>query len=313
MNTPDTANATIESSARRRLLIAVNPQKRDAPELAASLARLVAGDVEIDLVDLDVLSKDRDQAFRAARESSAIVVSGGDGSLYHAAPFLREAGRPVGILPTGTANDFARTMGIPFEPVAAAEVILAGHTRLADLGEANGHLFFNVASLGMSVALTARLTRERKRRWGRSAYVLTAVEAAATIEPFSARIVTSHETVDVRTLQIAVGNGRYYGGGSTVDENATIDDGVLHLYSLEMSSPWAMLPMLWAFRNGTHGRWASVRTAVGTEMRVETRRPRDINADGEIITTTPCTFRVIAKALAVLAPPKASNLTGAAV
>lgn len=305
MNTPVFATATIEASARRRLLVAVNPQKRDAPELAASLARLVAGNVEIELVDLDVLSKDRDQALSAARACIAVVVSGGDGSLYHAAPFLREAGRPVGILPTGTANDFARTMGIPFAPVAAAEVILAGHTRQADLGEANGHLFFNVASLGISVALTTRLTRERKRRWGRSAYVLTAVQAAAAIEPFSARIVTPHETVDVRTLQIAVGNGRYYGGGSAVDEKATIDDGVLHLYSLEMTSPWALLPMLWSFRKGTHGRWASVRTAVGKEMRVETRRPRAINADGEIITTTPCTFRVLPKALTVLAPRQA--------
>lgn len=297
VNKADTA-----SRSRRRLLVAVNSGKRSSPEFGASLARLAAEDIDIEIVSLDSLDQDRDAALAAASSSSAIVISGGDGTLCRTAPFLLEAGRPIGILPTGTANDFARTVNIPMAPVAAAEVIIAGHTRPVDLGEANGHPFFNVASIGMSVTLTAKLTHTVKKRWGRAAYAVSALKAAASAEPFSAHIVTPHEAVDVRTLQIAVGNGRYYGGGTAIDANATIDDGLLHLYSLEMTSPWAMLPMLWAFRKGTHGRWASVRTYVDTEIRIETRRPREVNADGEIITTTPCTFRVLPKALTILAP-----------
>lgn len=301
------ADKTARSSSRRRLLVAVNAEKRSAPEFAAALARLAAEDIDIEVIGLDVLSEDRPRALQAARSSSAVVLSGGDGTLCRAAPFLIDAGRPVGILPTGTANDFARTVKIPVAPIAAAEVIIAGHTRLVDLGEANGHPYFNVASIGMSVTLTAKLTRDVKRRWGRAAYAVTAMRAAASAERFSAHIVTPHETVDVKTLQIAIGNGRYYGGGTAVDANAAIDDGLLHLYSLEMNSPLAMLPMLWSFRRGTHGRWASVRTYVDTQMRIETRRPREVNADGEIITTTPCTFRVLPKALTVLAPRQAPN------
>ncbi|WP_265094641.1 diacylglycerol kinase family protein, partial [Enterobacter hormaechei] len=100
----------------------------------------------------------------------AIVVGGGDGSINAVLEGALAARLPLGILPLGTANDLARTLGIPPDPVAAAGIIQAGYLRQIDLGRVNGHLFANVASLGLSVELTRRLTGALKRRWGRLGY-----------------------------------------------------------------------------------------------------------------------------------------------
>ena len=89
---------------------------------------------------------------RAVRERAGtvdiVIVGGGDGTLNCTAPSLIETGLPLGILALGTANDLARTLSIGADPVAAAEIIVAGHERRIDLGEVNGHPFFNVASMG---------------------------------------------------------------------------------------------------------------------------------------------------------------------
>ena len=81
-----------------------------------------------------------------------------------------------------------------------------------------------------------------------------------------------------------------------------IDDGTLDLYSLEMRNLWKLALMMRAFRSGTHGAWKEVRTAKCVEFDIETRRPMPINTDGEIVTATPAKFRVLPRAIAVLAP-----------
>ncbi|BCQ47240.1 hypothetical protein ERHA55_47670 [Erwinia rhapontici] len=95
-----------------------------------------------------------------------VIVGGGDGSLNAAAKGLMRSGLPLGVLPLGTANDFARTIGITNDLAQAVKVIAAGHQRPIDLGEVNGHLFFNVSSIGFSATLAHHLTAESKKRWG---------------------------------------------------------------------------------------------------------------------------------------------------
>ena len=188
------------------------------------------------------------------------------------------------MLPLGTANDLARNLGIPEDPKAAADVIVAGVLRTIDVGSVNGHPFFNVASIGLSVDLARSLTPEVKRRWGRLGYAVTAMQVLARARRFSARISEGGETTLVRSMQIAVGNGRHYGGGNVVEETAAIDDGHLDLYSLEMRDVWKLAFGLRTFRSGMHGAWTDVRTARGVEFEIATRYPREVNADGEIVT-----------------------------
>jgi diacylglycerol kinase (ATP) len=231
-----------------------------------------------------------------------VAVGGGDGTLNAAAFGVIERGLPLGILPMGTANDLARTLDIPPDLDAAARIIAEGHTRRIDLGLVNGQPFFNVASVGLSAELAQKLTREMKRRWGRLGYGIVALKVLAQARPFSAIITSSDGTVRVRTLQIAIGNGRYYGGGNAVQKDAAIDDQHLDLYSLEVKRAWKLALMARSFRYGEHGAWEEVRAIRAKEFDIRTRRPRPINCDGEIVTQTPAHFAIRASAVTVFAP-----------
>ncbi|MEG4286743.1 lipid kinase [Microcoleus sp. A006_D1] len=231
-----------------------------------------------------------------------VIIGGGDGTLNCAIEGLIDTKLPLGILPMGTANDLARTLEIPTDLAAACQVIASGKVRLIDLGWVNGQHFFNVASLGLSVEITQRLTKDVKQRWGVLAYAFTALQTILESRPFRAEIKVNNESFHVKTIQIAIGNGRYYGGGMTVAEDATIDDRRLDLYSLETKSWWEIIALLPAMRQGNHSSWPNVRALHAQEIEVYTSKRRRINTDGEITTHTPAKFRVIPQALAVIAP-----------
>jgi len=237
-----------------------------------------------------------------ASQVDRVVIGGGDGTLSAAAPGLIGTGLPLGIIPLGTANDLARTLGIPLDPEAAVQVIAAGQVRRIDLGEVNGHPFFNVASIGFGVDLTRALTRDSKRRWGALGYIFAGLRALDRLKPFSAEIVEGGTTRRSRTVHVAVGNGRHYGGGMTISESASIDDGRLDLYSLEVRSLRRLLLLAPALRNGRHQAWEEIHTLSGDEIELCTRRPRSVNTDGEITTRTPAHFRVLRGALGVYVP-----------
>lgn len=276
--------------------------RRGSDDLAAVRERFRATGVEVAEVAPADRAEASDLVLRARGTVDAVVIAGGDGTLNAAAPGLMAAELPFGIIPLGTANDLARTLGIPRDPLAAAGVVLKGRRRALDLGSVNGRPFFNVASIGLSSQLARTLTRAEKQRWGKLGYATAGARVLARARPFHARITHAGAVDEVHTLQIAVGNGRHYGGGNVVAEDAAVDDGRLDLYSLEFASTLKLALMLRAFRRGVHGAWREVRTLRGTAFTITTRRPRSVNADGELVTKTPAYFRVHPAALEVYAP-----------
>jgi diacylglycerol kinase (ATP) len=231
-----------------------------------------------------------------------VVIGGGDGTLNGAADGLIEAQLPLGILPLGTANDLARTLGLPTDPEDACRVIADGHVRRIDVGRVNDKHFFNVGSVGLSTAIARQLTRKAKGRWGVLAYALTALRVLWQARPFHAEIRTETETIRVKTIQIAVGNGMYYGGGMVIAADAAIDDGHFDLYSIEVRHWWQVLALVPALRSGNLQPHNRVRTLRGQSFDVVTRKPRRVNTDGELTTHTPARFRVVPQALSVFVP-----------
>lgn len=232
----------------------------------------------------------------------AVLVAGGDGTLNRAARGLMACSLPLGVIPLGTANDFARTMGIPTKLSDALDVILGGHTRAVDLGDVNGHLYFNVASVGFSAMLAHELTYEAKQRWGVLGYALTAAKVLAKARPFAATLMAGGQVHQVRTLQVAVGNGAYYGGGMKVASDAAPDDGALDTYSLELAHISELLALGPMLKTGTHELWPNVRTLRSETVELYTRVPMPVNADGELVTQTPAVFKVREKVLKVYVP-----------
>ncbi|MBI0435342.1 lipid kinase [Roseomonas sp. KE0001] len=289
---------------RRRALLIVNRQARNGgAALDEALAVLTAAGWGLQEATCREGETPADVIRRHAAEAfTAVILGGGDGTLNGAAPALVETGLPFGILPLGTANDLARSLGIEPDPVAAAQVIAAGLLRPIDLGEVNGHLFFNVASIGFSAHLARGLGREEKKRWGKLGYALAAFRLLRRTRPFTAWITHDGVTEKVKTIQVSVGNGRHYGGGMTVASNARPDDGKLDVYSLELDHWWRLLALLPFLRRGTHGQWRDVRAFPTTACEVRTRRPMQVNTDGELTAKTPARFRLRPKAVRVFAP-----------
>ncbi|CAA0087557.1 Diacylglycerol kinase [Starkeya nomas] len=288
---------------RRRALLLRNPKaRRGQEEIGPVIRRLEDGGLDVRVETFEALPEIARDIVRLQEEADLIIVCGGDGSVSSAGMAVMESGLPMGIIPMGTANDLARTLELPDDLVDAAAVIVKGETRRVDLGTVNGHAFFNVASIGLSARLAEGLDPVLKKHFGRLGYSLAALKVLAKARRFHATITEKGQSVEVDTYQISVGNGRHYGGGNVVQEDAEIDDGHLDLYSLEMTNLWKMALMLRSFRSGTHGAWREVRTARCVEFDIATRKPMPVNADGEIVTSTPAHFKVHPKAISVFAP-----------
>ncbi len=287
----------------KRALLLINRHSRKGKEnFAQTVDLLNHWDFEIISVPL---KKVEDIPFLIEKYRSSIdlvIVGGGDGTLNAMADVLVETQLPLGIIPLGTANDLARTLGIPNSIAEACRIIAEGNLKYIDLGWVNNKYFFNVASLGLSVKITQKLSKGLKRRLGILAYAWTALQVLSKTRPFTAMIRVDGQNIKVKTLQIAIGNGRYYGGGMPIAHDAQIDDQRLDLYSLEIEHWWQIFPLLWTLPRGQQGLLSWVRTLNGKEIQIETRKPHSINTDGEITSTTPAMFRVIPAAIGVYIP-----------
>lgn len=226
-----------------------------------------------------------------------IIIGSGDGTLNRAAKALIEVNKPLGILPLGTANDLANTLCIPTDLSAACQTIQAGRLQRIDLGIANGVYFFNVASLGLSEHLTQRLTSEGKRTWGVLAYIWRFIESYYKYPRFQVFLTCQGHRESFKSIQLAVGNGRYYGGGMAITEEAKIDDQKLNLVSLKPQSLWAIARMALPLRMGRVHDKERVIHRSGQEMEVRTSSPIQVDTDGELTTETPVHFRIMPGAL----------------
>jgi diacylglycerol kinase (ATP) len=297
-----TAVTEEQAGARRRALLMVNRKARSA-DTSLDDAIALLSESGVALREVEFPGPDRLAAvIRENADSTDCVIIGGDGTLNTAASGLIETGLPLGILPLGTANDLARTLEIAPNPMAAARIIAEGRTRTLDLGMVNGRYFWNVASIGLSADLAKEITAETKRRWGKLGYGIAALRLLKRMRPFTAEITHDGVTERVKTVQVAVGNGRHYGGGMIVEASADLDDGLLHFYSLEIDHWWKLLALYPAFRRGRHGAWRDVRAFECTEIEIRTKRQRSINTDGELTECTPARFRILPKSVRVYAP-----------
>jgi YegS/Rv2252/BmrU family lipid kinase len=235
-------------------------------------------------------------------DTDRILVAGGDGTLNSVAEALLETGLPLGVIPLGTANDLARTLGIPSDLEGAAAVAATGRVERIDLGWVNGKHYFNAAGMGLGAAVTRRLAPEVKRRWGVLSYLLSALSAAREHRPFRAEISAEGRRRRVRSIHITVGNGPYFGGGMKVARDARIQDHRLDLFTVEPAGLWRLALLLPALRRGVKESGAEVLLLSGRELLVRTRPALDVTADGEVITRTPAHFRVRPSALPVLVP-----------
>jgi YegS/Rv2252/BmrU family lipid kinase len=287
---------------RRRAIVLLNRRAGRGDEALTGALRRLEAHFRVEAVRHSRSPRRLADAVRGlARRDDVAIVGGGDGTVNAVVPAVRERGAVLGVLPLGTANDLARTLGLPGDPLGAAELLAREHEHEIDLGRANDVFYLNVASLGLAVDVARRLEGGRKRRLGALAYPLAAFDALRATRDFGVRVDgPGGRVLEERSIWLAVGNGRFYGGGTPIAEDAAIDDGHLDLRSLRPQPLRRLLPLALAIRRGTAHRHEGVDAITGTWLRVETSRRLRVGADGELQTHTPVTFEVCPKALRVL-------------
>jgi diacylglycerol kinase (ATP) len=233
-----------------------------------------------------------------------LILGGGDGTVSSVVDFLADRGTLLGLLPLGTANDFARTLGIPEDIEEACKLIANGKVVDIDLGLAGDNFYVNVASVGLSVEATRALSPWLKKSTGPLAYPVAAIRAFLKHEPFSARLTFpegDHEPVEYdRLLQVAVGNGRFYGGGMIVAAESGIDDKTLDIYAIDLGRRRDLIGAVRYLKSGDFIKTDGVHNFRTPRVRLETDPDLPVNIDGEVVTRTPQDFSVAQNALNVL-------------
>jgi len=230
-----------------------------------------------------------------------VIAAGGDGTLVSAIRDAIALGVPLGLIPLGTFNELARTLGIPIDIERAVEVIAAAHQRTIDVASVNGAYFVNEASIGISSRVTRLQTPELKQRYGFFGVLATAMTAMRHARPFHAELHFDGTCEYVRTIQLTVANSHRFGGFLQVAD-AAIDDGWLDLYSIDIRSLWEAFSIARAMIAGKRREVPGLRVRRATRFEIRTRRPHRIIADGEPAGETPAVFEVIPGALRVFVP-----------
>ena len=231
-----------------------------------------------------------------------VLVGGGDGTLNAtlpacSTPACRSASCRSALPTTSPARSAFRSTR-PLPPASSRQADANGSTSARPTAT---HFSTSPAS-GSGWTSPVPLTHDAKSRWGTLGYAVAGFRALQRMRSFTVEIEQEGTMQRARTVHLAVGNGRHYGGGMTVSEHAAIDDGRLNVYSLEVHSIWRLLMLLPSMRKGRHGRWQEVRTLSAADLTIRTRRPRSVNTDGEITTRTPARFRVRPGAVEVFVP-----------
>lgn len=275
-------------------------------EMSAAFARHgIAADLQF--LSGDGLSAGAEAALRKAKdgELDAIAVSGGDGTIRTVADRLAGSGIPLGIIPGGTFNHFAKDLNIPLSTDAAVDVIAAGETRAVDVGEANGKIFINNSSVGLYPYMV--IDRERRRKRGLPKMLAMAGAFVRAIRNFPVRRLSINAegwTEKVRSPCVFVGNNEYSITGRATGTRNSLDDGQLYLLVARHQNLRGLFFLAARAAFGILDQSRDLRAASLASVEIGSRRRKLLVAfDGEVeAMQSPLRYRIRPKALRVFVP-----------
>lgn len=245
---------------------------------------------------------------RRAAEGGADVVAaaGGDGTVGEVVNGLIGSPAALAVLPMGTGNDFARSLGIGNDLNIAAEALAYGNRRRVDVGKCNDGYFINVAGCGFDAEVAWAVNHGFRRLRGTAAYLAGVLKTLASFRPFELSLQVDGTEYRTKAMLVAVANAQMYGGGMKVAPNADFADG---LFDVVVVRDMSKLAFLRAFPNvfkGTHITHPRVAVYRGRSVRIAADRPVQVLADGEEVGQTPATFDLVERAIDVMVPASES-------
>jgi YegS/Rv2252/BmrU family lipid kinase len=287
-----------------RHLMLVNPSagggraRQVLPELERALRNR---ELDYRVVMTTSLEHGCEEARRAASTGEIPVVMSGDGLIGQVGGVLAGGAVPLGVIPGGRGNDFARVMGIPTEIPAAVALLAAGTTRAVDVGEVNGRRFLCIASCGFDSDAN-RIANEARFVKGNLVYLYAALRTLAAWRPARFEVVLDGRRREVTGYSVAAANSKAYGGGMYLAPDAELDDGKLDVVYVSEVGKLRYLANLPKVFKGTHVENEEVTVLRATEVEISANRPFAVYADGDHLADLPATIRVLPRALNVIAP-----------
>ena len=254
------------------------------------------------------LARDRTESEKLLKREIAegarfVICGGGDGTLSTCAEYLAQTEVAMGVLPLGTGNTFARSLGIPVDLRGAVQTIANGKIEAIDVGRVNSQIFLNSVSLGFSAEIAEALTSQVKKQLGLFAWPYVGGRIALKHRSIRVRITAENRTEILRTHQLMIANGRYVAGPIKASECATVQDGELTVFALGGASKGELVRAVYEWLTHRHVESRTVPFFETKKLRVESlgRRIR-ANVDGEVNETTPLEIEVLERALKVVVP-----------
>jgi YegS/Rv2252/BmrU family lipid kinase len=239
---------------------------------------------------------------RTACEAGQIVAAmGGDGIVGAVAGELRDGKGLLLVLPGGRGNDFARKLGIPFDPVEAVALLRDGAEKRVDLAEAGGVTYLGIVSAGIDSDVN-RIALETRLKLGTHVYTYGVLRALASWRMAHWTVTSDGERTEFDGYSVAVANSGVFGGGMYLSPNSRLDDGLLEVITIRAKSKLRFLRGLTRVFNGSHLDDPAVSIAPCREVVFSADRPFTAYADGDPIGDLPLTVRVLPGALRVVAP-----------
>ena len=287
----------------KRAILIVNAASRRGAE-AFDSARDRLAEAGIELVDARAV----DEPERLAGEVTAaidrapmVIVGGGDGTLSKAVDHFLGKEAIFALLPLGTANSFARTLGIPLELEGAVDVIANGIARPIDLASIDGDYFLNNAALGLAPVVAESVPSGLKRLLGRLGYLIWAGWSAASFSAFRLIVDDGKREHRLWATEVRIANGRFHGGIELI-ESADLESGEIVVQAVEGRS---LTKLAWSYVASAvkaPSRHQVVREFRGTKIRIRTHPRMRVSIDGEIGPETPFEASVLPDAIRVAAP-----------
>ncbi len=279
------------------------------PRIKAALKAVRKAGIELRvLVPFNKAEKPRVVVEALERGARRIIAGGGDGTINAVAAALvaRRNDYPdaeLGLLPLGTANDFARGCELPVDDLAAClEIACTRPARAIDVGQLGKRTFINVASAGFGAEVTATTPQDLKKALGGAAYTLMGLLKAFNLSPYTGRLLLPGQApIDGEMLFLAVGNNRFAGGGFEVASQARLDDGLLDLVSLQAGEGFSPLALRRELEDplNPNNRYLQYRQLEA--FTIEADSPIHCNLDGEPLKRRRFRFRTLPGALRLAA------------
>lgn len=287
----------------KQAILIVNAKSRQGAE-AFDQAREKLSAAGIELIDTKAVKDPKKMGAavkQAVSQAPMVIVGGGDGSLSSNIGHFLGSDTVFALLPLGTANSFARTMGIPLDLDGAIDVIANGASRCIDLGKIGDQYFLNAAAMGLAPEIAKTVPDGLKRRLGRMGYLMWAGWSAASFNAFRLQVDDGRRVRRLWATEVRIANGRFHAGVELI-ESADVESGQI---VVQVVTGRSLVRLGWSYFASAlklAARSEPLREYRSARLTLKTRPAMQVSIDGELGPETPLTVEAIPDAVTIAAP-----------